>query len=149
MNPLLFSQTNRESFITMCILKGEANTTSFQSSHFVLHNMSQNGGKKETGKAGAEFPPDLLSAPTSFRSRSFDGKFLRDSTDSRLSKQKNYLFPLKERARKIIKRCRDNFSALLSHYGYWTELLEQDLKIYLRIFFKKSSNFGQKTQPMT
>jgi len=111
--------------------------------------MLKNGGEKETGKAGAEFPPDLLSAPFAFRSRSLDGKCLRCSTNSRLSEQKNYLFSLKERARKIIKRCRDNFSALLSHYGYWTELLEQDLKIYLRIFFKKSSNFGQKTQPMT
>jgi len=49
MNPLLLSQTIRESFAVMSTLKGEANTTFFQSSHFALQNTSQNG-KKEAGK---------------------------------------------------------------------------------------------------
>jgi len=99
------------------------------------------------GKGGAEFPPDPLSAPAAFRSRSLDGKCLCYSANSRLSKLKNFLFPLKEKVRKTIKRCRDNFSAVLSHYGCLAESLEQNLKIWLWIFFKESSNFAQKTQP--
>jgi len=95
-------------------LKGEENTTSFQSLHLVLQNTPQNNGEKEAGKVGAEFPPDPLSAPAAFRSRSLE------------------------------KNWRDDLS---SHYGGWMEPLEQVLKIWLRIFLKKSSNFGQKTQP--
>jgi len=57
------------------------------------------------------------------------------------------LISLKERARKTIKRCRDNFSALLSYYEDWIESQNKVLKIWLRIFLKKSSNFVQKTQP--
>jgi len=76
-----------------------------------------------------------------------DGKCLCYSANSRLSKLKNFLFPLKEKVRKTIKRCRDNFSAVLSHYGCLAESLEQNLKIWLWIFFKESSNFAQKTQP--
>ena len=34
--------------------------------------MFQSSGEKETGKAGAEFPPDPLSTPASFRSRSLE-----------------------------------------------------------------------------
>jgi len=56
MNPLLLSQTNRESFAIMCTLKGEENTNSFYELHFVLKNTSENIDEKEAGKAGAEFP---------------------------------------------------------------------------------------------
>jgi len=38
-------------------------------------------------------------------------------------------------------------SVLLSRHRGWTESPRQNLKIYLRIFLKKSSNFDQKTQP--
>ncbi len=61
MNPLLFSQTNRESFPVMCAYKEVTNITFFQVSHFVLRNILQDNGEKETGKGGAEFPPDSLS----------------------------------------------------------------------------------------
>jgi len=54
MNPLLFSQTNRESFAAMCTLKGEENTNSFYEPHLVLQNTSENIGEKEAGKGGAE-----------------------------------------------------------------------------------------------
>ena len=72
MNPLLFSQTNRENFATMCILKGEANTNSFYEPHLVLQNISESINEKEAGKGGAEFPPDPPSAPAVFRSRSLE-----------------------------------------------------------------------------
>ena len=117
MNPLLFSQTNRESFVTMCTLECEANTNSFYEPHFVLQNTSENIDEKEAGKVGAEFPPDPLSAPIAFRSSS------------------------------LKKNWRDDLSVLLSHHGSWVESLWKVLKIWLRIFFKESSNFVQKTQP--
>ena len=56
MNPLLLSQTNRESFAAMYILKGEENTNSFYEPHLVLQNTSESIGEKEAGKVGAEFP---------------------------------------------------------------------------------------------
>jgi len=37
--------------------------------------------------------------------------------DNRLSKQKNFIFPLKERARKKIKKCSDDLSVLINNYG--------------------------------
>ncbi|MBU4483294.1 MAG: hypothetical protein KKG62_04245, partial [Actinobacteria bacterium] len=77
------------------------------SSHLVLRNISENIGEKETGKGGAEFPPDPLSAPASFRSR-----------------------PLE-------KNRRNDLFVLLSHYEYWTESLEQVLKFWLQIFLKR------------
>ena len=117
MNPLLLSQTNRESFAAICVLKSEENTIYFQSLHFVLQNTSENISKKEAGKGGAEFPPDPLSAPFAFRSRSLE------------------------------KNRRDDLSILLSRHRGWMESMWQYLKIYLQIFFKKSSNFDQKTQP--
>jgi len=117
MNPLLLSQTNRESFVIMYMLKGQENTISFYEPHLVLQNTSENIGEKEAGKIGAEFPPDPLSAPPSFRSRSLG------------------------------KSWRDDLSVLLSHYGSWVKLLGKVLKIWLRIFFKKNSNFIQKAQP--
>jgi hypothetical protein len=119
MNPLLLSQTNRECFVAMCILKGEKNINSFYEPHFVLQNISENIGEKEVGKIGAEFPPDPPSTPAVFRSRSLE------------------------------KNWREDLSVLLSHYGSWVKLLGQVLKIWLRIFLKKSSNFVQKTQPVT
>ncbi len=117
MNPLLLSQTNRESFPVMCAYKEGTNKTFFQVLHFTLQNTPQNNGEKEAGKAGVEFPPDPFSAPAAFRSR-----------------------PLE-------KNWRDDLSVLLSHHGGLTESLGQVLKIRLRIFLKESSNFVQKTQP--
>ena len=103
----------------MYALKGEKNTNSFSEPHFVLRNTFENIGEKDAGKSGAEFPPDPLSAPSVFRSWSFE------------------------------KNWRGDLSVLLSHYSGCMELLGQDLKIWLRIFFKKSSNFAQKTQPLS
>ena len=74
MNPLLFSQTNRENFSVMCAYKEGTNITLFQVSRFALQNISENIGEKEAGKAGAEFPPDPPSAPAAFRIRSFGSK---------------------------------------------------------------------------
>jgi hypothetical protein len=117
MNPLLLSQTNRESFVIMFILKGDGNTNSFYEPHLVLQNISESIGEKETGKIGAEFPPDPLSAPAVFWIRSLE------------------------------ENRRDDLSVLINNYGGWTQSLGKVLKIYLQIFFKKSSNFVQKTQP--
>jgi hypothetical protein len=77
MNPLLFSQTNRENFPVMCTFKEGTNITLFQVSHFALQNTPQNGSKKEAGTAGTEFPPDSLSAPAAFWSRSLGKKLER------------------------------------------------------------------------
>jgi len=60
MNPLLLSQTNRESFAAMCILKGEENTNSFYEPHLVLQNISENINEEEVEKDWAEFPLDPL-----------------------------------------------------------------------------------------
>ena len=81
MNPLLLSQTIKESFANMFILKGEENTNSFYEPHFVLQNTSESIGEKEAGKGGAEFPPDPPSAPAAFRSRSL-GKNRKDDLSS-------------------------------------------------------------------
>ena len=64
---------------------------------------------------------------TTLLSRSLDEKCLRCSTNSRLPEQKNYLFPLKERARKKIKKCSDDLSVLINNYEVWTELLGKAL----------------------
>ena len=101
----------------MYLLKGEENVNSFQPSYLVLQNTSESIGEKEAGKVGAEFPPDPLSAPAAFW-----GRFLEENR-------------------------RNDLSVLLSHYSGCMELLEQVLRIWLRIFFKKSSNFVQKAQP--
>ena len=69
----------------------------------VLQNTLQNGGEKEAGKVGAEFPPDPLSAPTAFWSRSLDEKCLNDSANIGPLKQKNFLFSLKDRCAKKLK----------------------------------------------
>jgi hypothetical protein len=118
MNPLLLSQTNRDSFAAMCTLKSEKNTNSFYEPHFVLQDTSESIDEKEVGKDGAEFPPDPLSAPAAFWIRSLE------------------------------ENRRDDLSVLINNYGGWTQSLGKVLKIYLRIFFKKSSNFVQKTQPI-
>jgi hypothetical protein len=76
-------------------------------------NTSESIGEKEAEKSGAEFPPDPLSAPIAFRSRSLEENW------------------------------RDDLS---NHHGCCRESLGQVLKIWLWIFLKKSSNFGQKAQ---
>jgi len=76
------------------------------------------------------------------------GKRLRHSAVSRISKQKNFLFLLKEKmGREKIKKCRENFSVLLSRLVGWAETLGRDLKIR-RILFKESSNIVQKAPPI-
>jgi len=117
MNPLLLSQTIRESFTTMCILKGEENKNSFYEPHLCLQNTSESINVKEAEKGGAEFPPDPPSAPIVFRSSSLE------------------------------KNRRDDLSVMLNPYSGWSESLGQDLKFWLWIFLKKSSNFVQKAQP--
>jgi len=57
MNPLLLSQTNRENFTAMCMLKGEENTNSFYEPHLVLQNTPQNNGEKEAGEFRPDFSP--------------------------------------------------------------------------------------------
>ena len=101
----------------MYALKGEENKNTFQPSYLVLQNTSENIDEKEAGKAGAEFPPDPPSVPAVFWSWSFE------------------------------KNRRGDPSILLNHHSGWTESLGQDLKIWLRIFLKESSNFVQKAQP--
>jgi len=59
----------------------------------------KNGDQKEAGKGGAEFPPHPPSAPPALRSRAWGGKRLRHSAVIRISKQKNFLFLLKEKGR--------------------------------------------------
>lgn len=114
MNPLLSSQTNRESFAAMIAWGDEENTNSFYEPHLVLKNISEIISEKEAGKGGAEFPPDPPSAPAVFWSRPLE------------INQKDDLF------------------VLLNHHGCWMELLGQVLKIWLWIFLKESSNFVQK-----
>ena len=102
----------------MYALKGEENKNSFHEPHVCLQNTSESINVKEAGKGGAEFPPDPPSAPAAFWSWSFE------------------------------KNRRDDLSVLLNHHSGWTESLGQDLKIWLRIFLKESSNFVQKAQPL-
>jgi|GEM_PF-3545496 len=72
MNPLLSSQTNRESLAAMIAWGDVENTNSFYEPHLALQNTSESIGEKEAGKIGAEFPPDPHSAPIAFRSRSLE-----------------------------------------------------------------------------
>ena len=78
MNPLLSSQTNRESFAAMIAWGDEENTNSFYEPHLILQNTSESIGEKEARKVGAEFPPDTLSAPIAFRSRSLEENWRDD-----------------------------------------------------------------------
>ena len=75
----------------MYILKGEKNTNFLYEPHLDLQDTSESINEKEAGKAGAEFPPDPLSAPAAFRNR-----------------------PLGENRR-------NDLSVLLSHLGGWGE----------------------------
>ena len=64
MNPLISSQTNRESFAAMIAWGDEENRNSFYEPHLVLQNTSESIGEEEAGKIGAEspqtpFPPRL------------------------------------------------------------------------------------------
>jgi hypothetical protein len=53
---------------------------------------------------------------------------LRNNGAGRISKQKNFLFFLKEkRAGEKIKKCRENFSVLLSRFVGWAESLGRDV----------------------
>jgi len=85
----------------MYALKGEENKNSFYEPHLCLQITSESINEKEAGKAGAEFPPDPLSAPAVFWVRSL-GKYRRG-----------------------------DLSVLFNYHGHLVELLEQVLKIYL------------------
>jgi len=98
----------------------------------------KNGDQKEAGKGGAEFPPHPPSAPPALRSRAWGGKRLRHSAVIRISKQKNFLFLLKEKiAREKIKKCRENFSVLLSRLVGWAETLGGFLPFTAEIVARK------------
>ena len=129
----IFSLIFTREFGVVCAREGGANTTPFQVAHFALRNTPKNSGEKEAGKGGAEFPPDSPSAPPALRSRAWGGKRLRHSVISRISKQKNFLFLLKEkRAREKIKKCRENFPVLLSRFVGWAETLGGFLAVHGR-----------------
>ena len=102
----------------MYILKGEKNTNFLYEPHLDLQDTSESINEKEAGKAGAEFPPNPLSAPAAILNR-----------------------PLGEKRR-------NDLYVLLSHLGCWVESLQHILVLYLRNFLKESSNFGQKAQPL-
>ena len=75
----------------------------------------QNGGEKEAGKGGAEFPPDPPSAPPALRSRAWGGKRLR-SLGIKTSKQNNFQFLLRKIWRAGVKKLKENCFALLAEY---------------------------------
>jgi len=54
---------------------------------------------------------------------------------------------VKEKAYKKIREYSDGLPVLIGNWKARMELFFKDLKIRLRILFKKSSNFGQKAQP--
>ena len=75
----------------------------------------QNGGEKEAGKGGAEFPPDPPSAPPALRSRAWGGKRLR-SLGIKTSKQNNFQFLLRKIWRAGVKKLKENCFALLAEF---------------------------------
>ena len=111
-NSKIFVQTKGSNPV-VCAREGGANTTPFQAAHFVLRNTPQNGGEKEAGKGGAEFPPDPPSAPPALRSRAWGGKRLR-SLGIKTSKQNNFQFLLRKIWRAGDKKLKENCFALLA-----------------------------------
>lgn len=103
--------------------------------------------KKDRGRTGRNSPQ------TPFPPRLYLGSDLRMAGIPVVPQTEGYqnriipLFPLKEKVHKKIMEYSDGLSVLISNYEVWIELLFQDLKIRLWVFLKKSSNFGQKTQP--
>ena len=75
----------------------------------------QNGGEKEAGKGGAEFPPNPPSAPPALRSRAWGGKRLR-CLGIKTSKQNNFQFLLRKIWRAGVKKLKENCFALLAEY---------------------------------
>jgi len=73
----------------------------YKDSFIVLQNTSENIDEKETGKVGAEFHPDPLSAPAAFWSRSLE------------------------------KNWREDLPVLVSHHRGGKKLLGKVLKIWL------------------
>ena len=113
-NSKIFVQTKGSNPV-VCAREGGANTNPFQAAHFVLRNTPQNGGEKEAGKGGAEFPPDPPSAPPALRSRAWGGKRLR-SLGIKTSKQNNFQFLLRKIWRAGVKKLKENCFALLAEF---------------------------------
>ena len=106
---------NKGRKIVVCAREGGANTTPFQAAHFAWRNTPQNGGEKEAGKGGAEFPPDPPSAPPALRSRAWGGKRPR-SLGIKTSKQNNFQFLLRKIWRAGDKKLKENCFALLAEF---------------------------------
>jgi len=111
---------------------------------------AQKRRRKRNGKRRGGIPPRPPFRPPALRSRAWGGKRLRHSAVSRISKQKNFLFLLKEkRAREKIKKCRENFSVLHSRLVGWAETLGGFLAVHGRNCWSKkvrasSSNCDQR-----
>jgi hypothetical protein len=150
MNYLRFSQPKLGSFPVVCAREGGANTTPFQVAHFALRNTKNKTGEKKTsnrakpekqkGKKEGGLGEGIF-ALLRLRIERF-----RFSLIKRNTKQKNFLFLLKEKiAREKIKKCRENFSVLVPPKRSGGGRKRTSL---FWILFKESSNIVQKTPPI-
>ena len=108
--------------LVVCAREGGANTTLFQAAHFALQNTkNKTGEKKASNRAKPEKQKgkkegglgEGIFALLRLRIERF-----RFSLIKRNTKQKNFLFLLKEKiAREKIKKCRENFSVLVCRSG--------------------------------
>ena len=149
MNYLRFSQTKLGSSSVVCAREGGANTTPFQVAHFALRNTkNKTGEKKASNRAKPEKQKGKKEGGLGegiFALLRIKIERFRFSLIKRNTKQKNFLFLLKEKiAREKIKKCRENFSVLVPPKRSGGERKRTSL---FWILFKKCSNFIQKTPP--
>ena len=101
--------------LVVCAREGGANTTPFQAVHFALRNTkNKTGEKKASNRAKPEKQKGKKEGGLGegiFALLRIKIKRFRFSLIKRNTKQKNFLFLLKEKiAREKIKKCRENFS---------------------------------------
>ena len=150
MNYLRFSQPKLGSFPVVCAREGGANTTPFQAAHFALRNTkNKTGEKKASNRAKPEKQKGKKEGGLGegiFALLRLKIERFRFSLIKRNTKQKNFLFLLKEKmAREKIKKCRENFSVLVPPKRSGGGRKRTSL---FWILFKESSNIVQKTPPI-
>jgi hypothetical protein len=150
MNYLRFSQPKLGSFPVVCAREGGANTTTFQAAHFALRNTkNKTGEKKASNRAKPEKQKGKKEGGLGegiFAFLRLEIERFRFSLIKRNTKQKNFLFLLKEKiTREKIKKRREKFSVLVPPKRSGGERKRTSL---FWILFKESSNIVQKTPPI-
>ena len=118
LNYIKLGKQNKGSKFVVCAREGGANTTPFQVAHFALRNTkNKTGEKKASNRAKPEKQKGKKEGGLGegiFALLRLEIERFRFSLNKRNTKQKNFLFLLKEKiTREKIKKCRENFSVLV------------------------------------